>query len=140
MKKPIHAEVRETRVTPYSLSIDTNGHILNTDEPESFGGQNLAPSPYDLILAALGACTASTVRWYARNKDWPLEEVRVSLSHEKRAGANNEPYDHFTKSVTITGPTLSAEQIARLHDVAAKCPVHKTLTSGRVVIETIEPR
>jgi putative redox protein len=137
MKKPIHAKVVETHLGTYALSVNTNGHIINTDEPKAFGGDNLGPAPYDLLLAALGACTVATVRWYAKSKDWPLEHIEVELTHEKRAGKNNEPYDHFTKTVNITGPDLTPEQIARLKDVAAKCPVHKTLISPDVVIDTL---
>jgi putative redox protein len=137
MKKPIHAKVVETHLGAYALSVNTNGHLINTDEPKAFGGDNLGPAPYDLLLAALGACTAATVRWYATSKGWPLESIEVDLSHEKRAGPDNEPYDHFTKTMTLTGPSLTADQLARLKDVAAKCPVHKTLTSPAVVIETL---
>jgi putative redox protein len=130
--KKIHALVSETNASTYSVEIEVNGHKLIGDEPESFGSKNLGPAPYDLLLAALGECSAMTVRWFAIEQKFPLEKVIVKLSHEKRARQ-----DYFTKEITIQGKDLSDEQKQKLHDVAAKCPVHRTLTSGNVVIETL---
>lgn len=134
------AHVRETFESAYAVSIAVSGHVIRGDEPLSFGGGNLGPAPYDLLLAALGECTAITVRWYARQKNWPLEKVEVKLSHRKADAADvpegagkTGKLDVFEKQVIIEGKALSAEQRARLLDVAAKCPVQRTLQSGSVM-------
>jgi len=119
------ATITETDASLYSVKIDVNGHQLIGDEPESFGSKNLGPAPYDLLTASLGECTAMTIRWYAIKKEWPVEKVSVDVTHEKR-----EDHDVFTKKVHIEGEALSDEQLARLHDVANKCPVQKTLLSN----------
>ncbi|MFT3997502.1 MAG: OsmC family protein [Asticcacaulis sp.] len=132
----IQARVEETHHSDFSVSIEVSGHLLSGDEPHEKGGLNLAPSPYDYLTAALGECTAMTVRWYAKQKGWPLEHVAVELTHEKVVGHESGKADVFRKSVTITGAQLTDEQRQRLLDIAAKCPVHKTL-SGGAFIETV---
>jgi putative redox protein len=88
----------------------------------------------DLLLAALGECTSMTVRWYAQQKDWPLEKVEVKLSHRKQAaGASSTKIDIFEKEVIIHGAGLSSDQIAKLKDVAARCPIQKTLEDAPVI-------
>ncbi|WP_218918630.1 OsmC family protein [Asticcacaulis excentricus] len=139
MSELISARVEETHISDFSVSIEVSGHRLSGDEPESQGGLNLAPSPYDYLTAALGECTAMTVRWYARQKNWPLQDVRVELTHERVAGHVSGKADIFRKSVTILGEQLSDEQRQRLHDIAAKCPVHKTLTGGAFIETLSEP-
>lgn len=136
MTDRIDAEVHETHITPFSVSMLVGGHRLSGDEPEAKGGHNLAPSPYDYLLAALGECTAMTVRWYARQKDWPLEDVRVSLSYDRQVGHASGKADVYSKTVTIIGDKLTEDQTQKLIEVAAKCPVHKTLTAG-VHIDTV---
>ncbi len=96
------------------------------------GGGNLGPSPYDVLLAALGECTCMTVRWYCTQQNWPLDKVEVSLNHHKEGRT-----DHFTKAITLYGDSLTAEQRDKLIDIAAKCPVQRTL-EGSPVIETIK--
>ena len=146
------AQIRETGASAYAVDIEVSGHRLLGDEPASFGGGDLGPAPYDLLLAALGECTAMTVRWYALQQKWPLEHVSVTLSHRKvkreELGADDAArlptpgqtgdrplpvVDVFDKKVTITGDALSAEQKQKLHDVAAKCPVQRTLVNGALV-------
>jgi len=137
MSDHINAEVVETGISPFSVSMVVNDHRLSGDEPEARGGHNLAPSPFDYLLAALGECTAMTVRWYARQKGWPLEAVQVSLTYDKVAGHASGRSDIYHKRVTITGDALSEDQRQKLIEVAGKCPVHRTLTSG-VHIETVQ--
>ncbi|MBP7709573.1 MAG: OsmC family protein [Rickettsiales bacterium] len=132
MTKQISATVEETKESLYSVNISVNGHQLKGDEPEDYGSKNIGPAPYDFLLAALGECTAMTLRWFALQQNWPLEKVEVFLTHEKRGKT-----DFFTKKITIHGDLLTSEQRQKLHEVSAKCPVHKTLTS-EVVIETLE--
>lgn len=127
----IAACVKETGESAYAVSIEVNGHMLKGDEPVSFGGGNLGPAPYDLLLAALGECTAMTVRWYAIQQKWPLTKVEVRLSHQKV-----DKVDTFEKQVIVHGDQLTPEQRQKLIDVAAKCPVQRTLQSD-VVIRTV---
>ena len=115
--------------------IVTGAHRLQSDEPVSFGGEDVGPGPYDYLLAGLGACTSMTVGLYARRKKWPLKDITVSLRHS-RIHANDclecvtkeGMLDRIDVEVELTG-TLSAEQRATLMEVAAKCPVHRTLKS-----------
>lgn len=127
----INAYVTETAESAYSVDILVSGHKIKGDEPVSSGGENLGPAPYDLLLAALGECTAMTVRWYAKKYDWPLDKVEVKLSHRKI-----DKVDNFEKQVIIHGDSLTEEQKKKLVEVAAKCPVQRTLQSN-VVINTL---
>ena len=126
--KIITAHVIETGGSNYAVSIDVSGHTIIGDEPVEVGGGNLGPAPYDLLLAALGECTAMTVRWYALQQKWPLDKVEVKLTHQKI-----DKIDTFEKQVIIHGNNLSNEQRQKLIDVAAKCPVQRTLQSDIVV-------
>jgi uncharacterized OsmC-like protein/pimeloyl-ACP methyl ester carboxylesterase len=117
----------------YYADIYAAGHTLAADESMAAGGGDQAPSPYELLAAALGACTVITLRMYADRKQWPLEEVQVRLRHEKVyasdcAGCENTPakLDHIDRAITLVGE-LDAGQRQRLLEIADKCPVHKTL-------------
>jgi putative redox protein len=125
----------------FAQEIAIGQHRLAADEPSSVGGTDTGPNPYDLLLAALGACTSMTVAMYARRKNWPLESVTVRLSHSKVHAADCADsetkvglLDHVHRDVEVIG-ALSAAQRARLLDIATKCPVHRTLES-EIVIET----
>ena len=124
------ATVTETGESAYAVDIEVSGYHLKGDEPVSGGGGGLGPAPYDTLLAALGECTAMTVRWYALQQKWPLEKVEVSLTYQKEGRQ-----DIFEKAITLHGDALTAEQRAKLIDVAAKCPVQRTL-EGTPVIRT----
>lgn len=120
--KIIHAHITETGESAYAVDIDVSGHMLKGDEPVDSGGGNLGPAPYDLLTAALGECTAMTVRWYAIQQKWPLDKVEVKLSHHKEG-----KQDVFEKQVTLYGNELTHEQRKKLLEIAAKCPVQRTL-------------
>lgn len=124
------------------------GHAFTTDEPLAAGGDDAGPDPYTLLLGALGSCISMTVHLYARRKQWPVETVTVRLRQNRMHAkdcqdcTDKEGFIHrIERAVSVTGD-LSAEQHARIQEIAHKCPVHKTLTS-RIVItdmkdETLE--
>ena len=119
----------------FAQEISVGRHRLTGDEPISDGGTDTGPTPYDLLLAALGACTSMTLALYARRKQWPLEAVTVRLRHSKIHAADCADcetteglLDHIDRDVELSG-ALSEEQRARLLEIAEKCPVHRTLTS-----------
>jgi putative redox protein len=118
----------------YTQQITVGNHRLVADEPRPVG-DDAGPSPYDLLLAALGTCTSMTVRMYAHRNGWPLDHVRVTLRHYKihaKDCADCETtkglIDQIDKSVELVGD-LDDAQRQRLMDIAARCPVHQTLTS-----------
>jgi putative redox protein len=119
----------------FAQVISVGRHQFPADEPIADGGKDTGPSPYDLLLAALGSCTSMTVSMYARRKQWPLRTVTVRLRHSKIHAADCEScetkdglLDHIDRDVELTGP-LTEEQRERLLVIANKCPVHRTLTS-----------
>ncbi|AGW93872.1 MULTISPECIES: bifunctional alpha/beta hydrolase/OsmC family protein [Cupriavidus] len=131
--------VEENHVGRYQQRVIVGPHRLVADEPVSFGGLNGGPGPYDLLLGALGACTAMTMRMYAEHKGLPLEHVAVSLRHEKIHAADcgdcatkEGKIDWIEREIHMKGP-LDQEQRAALLAIAEKCPVHRTLHSEVVV-------
>ncbi|MEC4762438.1 OsmC family protein [Mycobacterium sherrisii] len=126
--------VAETRTGTYTQQITAGRHQLIADEPAPTG-DDAGPNPYDLLLAALGACTSMTIRMYADRKEWPLKRVRVTLRHSRihaRDCAECETtvgfIDHIDRSIELTGD-LDHAQRDRLLLIAERCPVHQTLTS-----------
>jgi putative redox protein len=126
----------------YRTEILAGRHALIADEPESVGGSDEGPTPFRLLMAALGSCTAITLRMYADRKGWPLEEIAVRLSHRRlkpadapKSEAGDPKVDEISQDLTLVGP-LDAEQQARLLDIAHRCPVHRALHAG--VISHIE--
>lgn len=130
------ATVSETGESPFAVQIEVGAHNMVGDEPVSAGGGGLGPNPFELMTAALAECTAITVRWFARQQDWPLEHVEVVVDHAKKLIAGSSaPLDIFEKTIFIRGSQLDDAQRARLIDVAAKCPIQRVL-EGVPVINT----
>jgi uncharacterized OsmC-like protein len=125
----------------FAQEIHAGRHRLVADEPVFAGGADTGPSPYDFLLAALGACTSMTMGMYARRKAWPLEEVTVHLRHSKihatdcaECESKEGMLDRIERDIHFTGP-LTDEQRSKLLEIANKCPVHRTLAS-EIEIET----
>lgn len=132
--------VQETGDGKFQQQISVGPHRLLADEPASVGGRDSGPGPYDLLLSALGACTSMTMRLYAERKALPLDRVTVTLSHAKIHAEDCAEcetkvglLDHIERVIDIEGD-LSAEQRAKLIEIADKCPVHRTLTSEVSII------
>ena len=113
--------------------VDGRFHVA-TDEPERLGGGDSAPSPHELLPAALASCVSTTILMYARTKGWELGTVEVEVDYEPGA----EP--RRCSIAVHTGLPLSAEQLARLEKVAATCPVRRALQGGVEFTERVEPR
>jgi putative redox protein len=125
----------------YTSDVTASGHRFLADEPASVGGDDKGPSPYDLLLASLGACTAMTLRMYADRKGWALHDATVELSHTRVHARDCEDCEsdqgmitRIERRLTIEGD-LTDEQRGRLLEIAERCPVHKTL-HGEVRIDT----
>ena len=113
-------------------------HSIILDEPATAGGDDTGMSPYEVLLAGLGGCIAMTLRLYAKHKGWPLDDVKVTLAHEKTHSKDCDDcasdkdtgmLDVIRRKVELTGD-LSDEQRTRLQEIAGRCPVHRTLTGA----------
>src|SRR2546422_6683121 len=132
--KPANVVVRGS-AREFLQDVVSGKHHLRADEPASAGGSDSAPGPYDYLLIALGVCTSMTVGLYARRKQLPLENITVSLSHSRIYAKDCEEcetkegmLDRIDAEIALTG-SLTADQHAKLMEIAAKCPIHRTLTS-----------
>jgi putative redox protein len=132
--EPPHIVVRGG-ADSFRQEITAGKHRLIADEPASTGGGNAGPDPYDYLLASLGVCTSMTVGFYARRNQFPLENITVSLWHSRIYAKDCEEcettegmLDRIDVEVELTG-SLNEAQHAKLMEIAAKCPVHRTLTS-----------
>ncbi len=117
----------------FTSKVIAGKHSFLADEPLSVGGNDFGPTPYDYLLTALGTCTAMTLRMYADRKKWPVTEINVHLDHNKKHGVDcnhcEDPtakIDHIDRFIEVKG-NLNDSQLARLLEIADKCPVHKTL-------------
>jgi uncharacterized OsmC-like protein len=119
----------------FAQEIIASGHQLRSDEPVSVGGTGTGPTPYDLLLAALGSCTSMTVAMYARRKQWPLASVTVRLRHSRIHAEDCAACETQDARITVIDRdleldgALTEDQRARLLAIANRCPVHLTLTS-----------
>ena len=136
----------ESQGTGFVQRIEAGRHALASDEPVSAGGTDTGPNPYDLLLAALGACTSMTLRMYAARKGWPLEGVIVRLRHGRihaqdcaDCETKEGRVDRFEREIEVLG-TLEAEQRQRLLEIAEMCPVHRTLLGEKRIVSRLTER
>lgn len=127
--------VWETGAGKFQVRVVTPTAAFFVDEPVSVGGLGSGPSPYDLLSASLGACTAMTCRLYAERKSWPLEGVVVEVGHTARTASER---DVFVRSIAFQGD-LDETQHLRLLEIADRCPVHRTLTESATVQTARQP-
>lgn len=143
--RPGEVVVAETLAGRFTQGIAVGRHRLTADEPESVGGNDAGPGPYDYLLAGLGACTSMTLRLYAERKNLPLERVTVRLLHQKvhavdcaECESKDAKIDRIDRMIELSG-RLDPEQRQRLLEIADKCPVHRTLESEiRIVTQLVE--
>lgn len=138
------ATVRIVSEAGLQQRIEAGSHLFMADEPKQAGGDDTGPDPYALLLSALGACTNMTLLMYARHKKWPLEGVAVELMHTKvhaddcrECEGREGRVDRIERHIQVRGD-LSEKQINRLAEIAQRCPVHQTLSSGSVVVDHID--
>ncbi|TAL30804.1 MAG: OsmC family peroxiredoxin [Phenylobacterium sp.] len=130
---PDAVTIAETGVGHFQVEVTAPGATFLADEPERAGGLGSGPNPYDLLAAALGACTTMTMRLYAERKGWPLERATVRVVHA-RDGLKGR--DRFAREIVLKGP-LTDTQTRRLIEIAEKCPVHRTLETGSDIITVL---
>lgn len=136
-----HKDLSDNRVVVrtgrrgFQTEITAGGHSLIADEPIAVGGSDTGPTPYDYLVAALGACTSMTLRMYADRKQWPLDSIIVRLRHKKihaedcqECEAGNRKIDYVEREIELEG-ALDSDQRKRLLEIADRCPVHRTLHS-----------
>jgi putative redox protein len=121
--------------TGFRTEVEVGGHHLVVDEPIAVGGADEGPTPYEMLLAGLGACTAMTLRIYADRRKWPLERALISLRHRKVHAQDcidceTKPakMDVVDRVITLEG-SLTEEQRTKLLEIAERCPVQQTLGS-----------
>lgn len=141
LKSNAQVAVRLNQADAFTSDVKAGKHHLIADEPESVGGYDFGPSPYELVSAGLGACTVMTLHMYARRKKWDLQEVICHINHHKNyeetlAATDGKPQkiDVFSRAITLLGD-LDETQKERLLEIADRCPVHRTL-HGKVKVET----
>ena len=134
------ARAKLTMKEGFRTQITAGGHMLIADEPKEAGGTDEGPSPYELLLAALGACTAMTLKMYVERKKLPITDVEVLLTFDrihiddcescvKEERLNDQEVQHISRLIYVTGD-VTEEQKARLLYIAGRCPVHVTLHSN----------
>ncbi len=128
----------------YRTEIKIRDHLIFADEPTERGGTNLGPTPTEYMAAALGSCISITLRMYADRKEWPLEDIIVNVSHERLMAKDCEEcesesgkVDRIEVELEFTGP-LDDKQIARLMQIAGKCPVHRSFLSETIIKKTLK--
>ena len=136
--------VRENGQGRLQQDVAVGHHRFVADEPRSLGGEDGGPSPYDLLAAALGACTTMTIRLYADRKELPLEHVAVRVTHDKihakdcaDCESTDAMVDRFERHITIQG-ALDAAQTERVLAISKRCPVHRTLKGAVTIVDSAD--
>ena len=137
--------VTGTGAGKFQQEVVSGGHRLLADEPESYGGFDSGPSPYDFLSIALGTCTSMTMQLYAAHKELPLDRVKVHIRHRKIHAEDCEDcgegregrIDRFERELEIEGD-LDQAQRQRLTEIADRCPVHKTLEKSAVIVTRLK--
>lgn len=130
------AAVVESGNGPFGQYVTSGRHVFSADEPEALGGRDTGPDPYELLLAALGACTSMTLRLYAERHKWPLERVEVRLKQLRVGTPSGDVPDQFERVITLHG-ALNAEQRQRLLEIAGRCPVSRTLRRASEISDSL---
>jgi putative redox protein len=139
----VEGAIVRTGRTPYLTEVRAGRHSWVADEPVAVGGGDRGPAPYDMLTAALGACTAITLRMYADRKGWPVEAIEVRVQHDRvpapteGSHAPGGKVDRFRRHVRVTGELTDAQR-ARLGEIANMCPVHRTLAAASVIETAVE--
>jgi putative redox protein len=129
-KKIVHVHIGSKN---YETSLTAGAHELTADEPESVGGKDTGPDPYDYLLMSLGSCTAITLRMYIERKKWQVDDIYVELRHFKDHAEDCEDCDETSAKIDkieeeiIVKGDLTDEQLDRMLEISHKCPVYKTL-------------
>ena len=123
----------------FTTQIKAGKHYLIADEPESVGGNNFGPNPYEFLSTGLAACTSMTIQMYARRKKWVIKNVETHVSYAKKhmedcenCERNSSKIDSFHREISFNGD-LDEKQLKRLLEIADKCPVHRTLSTNAVI-------
>lgn len=141
---PEDGVVVQTGHGKFGTEVHTVSHRFVADEPKSYGGDDTGPTPYDLLLAALGTCTAMTMKMYADRKEWPFEGTRIQVTHERNHAEDcghvlmeeeGMEIQALHRKIEVLGDELTDEQRAKIIEIADKCPVHRTL-EGHLHIHT----
>lgn len=134
---PVDIALRESTRT----TIKIRNHEWHADEPLEAGGTDSAPTPGELMLGALGSCMAITCKLYAERKGWNLESVEIQLDYERFRGRDYPPHEgddlfvHEVREALVFHGDLDDKQLARLRDIAGKCPVHRLLEYPTYFVE-----
>jgi putative redox protein len=141
---PVAQPVRVTLSSGTAVQLTSGTHTWQGDEPVAQGGTDTGPNPYELLLGSLGTCTAITLRMYAQHKQMDLTSVDITTTFSRELAKDcpeceeddDTPLDVIRSTITIRG-TFDEAQRERLTQVASRCPVHKTLTGGPRMYETV---
>jgi len=123
----------EDAAAGWAQVIEAGEHNLRADEPEALGGKDTGPTPMEILMSALGACTTMTLRMYIRQKKWNVGKVAVKVTHARGDTELGERRDVFRRELTVVGE-LDEAQRARLVEIAEKCPVSRALSEGSTVV------
>ena len=124
--------IDETNTGMFQVKVRAGSSTFLVDEPAAVGGLDSGPNPYDLLSAAVGSCSLMTMRLYANRKQWPLERIRVKVTHHRDGLAGR---DRFVREIQLIG-SLTEEQRQRIIAISKRCPVHLTMERGSD-IETV---